>query len=117
MTSAERPSRRQGVLAVNIKDQNTLYAAYMPFLKNGGLFIPTNKDYKLGEEVFMLVTLMDESEKVPIPAKVVWVTPPGAQGNRPPGIGVEFNDEGAARVKIEAYLPNAADSERATHTM
>lgn len=117
MTNEARPTRRQGVLAVTIKDKNTLYAAYMPYLKQGGLFIPTSKDYKLGEEVFMLITLMEEQEKIPVLTRVVWVTPSGAQGSRPPGIGVQFSDDGTARSKIEAYIPNAADSERATHTM
>ena len=46
---------RQGILSLTIKDKGALYAAYMPFIKNGGLFIPTNKPYKLGDEVFMLL--------------------------------------------------------------
>jgi type IV pilus assembly protein PilZ len=104
-------------LAVTIKDKSTLYAAYMPFLKQGGLFVPRSKDYRLGEEVFMLITLMEEPEKILVLTKVVWVTPVGAQGSRPPGIGVQFNDDGTARSKIEAYIPNAAESERPTHTM
>jgi type IV pilus assembly protein PilZ len=60
----------------------------MPFLRNGGLFIPTNKRFTLGEEVFVLLALMDEAEKIPITGTVVWVTPKGAQGNRQAGIGV-----------------------------
>ena len=38
---------RQGILSLTIKDKGALYAAYMPFVKNGGLFIPTNKAYQL----------------------------------------------------------------------
>jgi type IV pilus assembly protein PilZ len=60
----------------------------MPFLRNGGLFIRTNKRFTLGEEVFVLLALMDEAEKIPITGTVVWVTPKGAQGNRQAGIGV-----------------------------
>ena len=52
----------------------------MPFIKNGGLFIPTNKKYNIGDEVFMLLTLMDETEKLPVAGKIVWVTPIGSQG-------------------------------------
>ncbi|MEW7978315.1 MAG: hypothetical protein AB2813_00425, partial [Candidatus Sedimenticola endophacoides] len=52
------PGGRQGILSLTIKDENALYAAYMQFVKNGGLFIPTNKKYKIGDEVFMLLTLM-----------------------------------------------------------
>ena len=41
-----------------IKDKAALYVAYMPFIKNGGLFIPTNKSFKVGDEVFMLLSLL-----------------------------------------------------------
>ena len=81
-----RQNNRNGILSLTIKDKAVLYSAYMPFLENGGLFVPTNKAYALGDEVFMLLTLMDEAEKVPIAGKVVWVTPRGAQGNRTAGI-------------------------------
>jgi type IV pilus assembly protein PilZ len=110
---------KQGILSLTIKDKSALYAAYMPFVKNGGLFIPTNKAYKLGDEVFMLLTLMEETEKIPVAGKIVWVTPQGAQGNRAAGVGVQFSDldGGAARNKIETYLAGALKSDRATHTM
>ena len=79
---------KQGILSLTIKDRTVLCAAYMPFLRNGGLFIPTNKRFTLGEEVFVLLALMDEAEKIPITGTVVWVAPKGAQGNRQAGIGV-----------------------------
>ena len=60
---------RNGILSLTIKDKSVLYAAFMPFIKNGGLFIPTNKSYKLGDEVFMLLNLMDEPEKIPVAGK------------------------------------------------
>ena len=112
-------SPRQGILSLTIKDKSALYAAYMPFLNGGGLFIPTKKEYRLGEEVFMLLTLMDDPEKIPVAGKIVWVTPVGAQGNRAAGIGVQFSsqDDGHARNKIEGYLAGALESERPTHTM
>ncbi len=54
---------RNGILSLAIKDKAVLYAAYMPYIHNGGLFIPTNKEYDLGDEVFMLLNLLDETEK------------------------------------------------------
>jgi type IV pilus assembly protein PilZ len=110
---------RQGILSLTIKDKNALYAAYMQFVRNGGLFIPTTKRYQLGDEVFMLLTLMEDSERIPVAGKVVWITPAGAEGNRAAGIGVQFSDQdgGVARNKIEAYLAGALESERPTHTM
>src|SRR6478609_9719491 len=108
----------RGILSLTIKDKAVLYAAYMPFLQGGGLFIPTNKTYKLGEEIFMLLTLMEEPEKLPLAGKVVWITPKGSQGNRATGVGVQFNDpDNAAQRKIETYLAGSLESDRATHTM
>ncbi len=110
---------RQGILSLSIKDKGALYAAYMPFVKNGGLFIPTNKNYNLGDEVFMLLTLMEETEKLPVAGKIIWITPKGAQGSRATGIGVQFSDQdnGSARNKIETYLAGALQAERPTHTL
>ena len=110
---------RQGILSLTIKDKSALYAAYMPFVKNGGLFIPTNKNYQLGDEVFMLLTLMDEPEKIPVAGKIIWITPKGAQGARAADIGVQFSDkdDGTAQKKIETYLAGALSADRPTHTM
>lgn len=107
-----------GILTLNIKDKNALYSSYMPFIKNGGLFIPTNKEYSLGDEVFILLTLMEDAERIPVAGKVVWLTPRAAQGKRVQGIGVQFSsqDNGETQKKIEAYLAGV-NVERPTHTM
>lgn len=111
---------RPSVLSLSIKEKSALFAAYMPFIKGGGLFIPTNKSYKMGEEVFMLLTLMDDPAKLPVSGKVVWVTPAGAQGTRTQGVGVQFaaNESGkSAQNKIEGLLGGSLKSVRPTHTM
>jgi type IV pilus assembly protein PilZ len=113
-----RHNSRNGILSLTIKDKAVLYSAYMPFLENGGLFVPTNKSYDIGDEVFMLLTLMDEPDKIPIAGKVVWITPRGAQSNRTAGIGVQFSEQdAAANAKIENHLAGSLNSERPTHTM
>ena len=114
-----RPAGRQGILSLTIKDINALYAAYMPFVTNGGLFIPTNKHYDIGDDVFLLLTLMNEKDRLPVAGKIIWVTPVGAEGNRAAGIGVQFSkqDGGQAHNKIETYLAGALKWERPTHTM
>lgn len=110
---------KPGVLSLAIKEKAALYLAYMPFLKGGGLFIPTNKTYQIGEEVFMLLSLLDDPNKLKVVGKVAWVTPI-TQGGRPQGIGVQFSDEDGgteARNKIEAILGGVIKSTRPTHTM
>ncbi len=112
---------KRSMLTLHITDESILYSSYLPFLKHGGLFIPTDKisNYKLGDEVFLLLTLMDNDDKTPVAGKVVWINPKGAQGSRPAGIGVHFSelDKGATRDKIEKYLVNLLKSEKATYTM
>jgi type IV pilus assembly protein PilZ len=116
--SDQKQTISSSILLLTIKDKAVLYSAYMPFLDNGGLFVPTNKPHSLGDEVFLLLTLMDESEKIPISGEVVWVTPRGAQGNRTAGIGVQFSEQDAsANAKIENHLAGALTSDRPTHTM
>jgi len=66
---------KPGLLTLTIKDKSALYLAYMPFIINGGLFIPTNSSYRLGDEVFMLLNLMGEDEKIPVAGTVIWMTP------------------------------------------
>ncbi len=109
---------RSGILTLTIKEKAVLYAAYMPFIEHGGLFIPTGKNYHLGDEAFLLLNLMEEPEKIPVAGKVVWVTPKGAQGNRAAGIGVQFNGEDeTAKNVIETNLAGALTSDRPTHSM
>lgn len=111
---------RQGILSLAVKDKAALYSAYMPFVKNGGVFVPTPKRYFLGDEVFVLLTLPDSTERLPVAGKVVWVTPLGAQGNRQAGIGVQLGDgpDGEAiRSRIETLLAGTSNSDKPTQTM
>jgi len=116
-TPASAP--KPGVLSLAIKERAALYAAYMPFVKGGGLFIPTNKQYSIGDEVFMLLSLVDDPVKLKVVGHVVWITSV-AQSNRPQGIGVQFSEKDGgqeARNKIESILGGALKSTRPTHTM
>ena len=111
---------RQSILNVTLGDDGALYNAYMPFIKHGGIFVPTPKRYFLGDEVFLLLTLPDSSERLPVAGRVIWLTPVGAQGARVAGIGVQFNESAdgeVARTKIESILAGILTQERPTHTM
>jgi type IV pilus assembly protein PilZ len=110
---------KPGVLSLAIKEKAALYAAYMSYVKGGGLFIPTSKPFKIGEEVFMLLSLIDDPVKLKVVGHVVWVTP-AAQAGRPQGVGVQFSEKDGgleARNKIEGLLGSALKSSRPTHTM
>ena len=111
---------RPSVLSLAIKEKAALYAAYMPFLKNGGMFVPTTKPYKIGDEIYLILALMDDANKYPIAGKVAWITPAGANNNKAQGIGVHFPDDETgqrAKLRIEEILGAALRSSRATHTL
>lgn len=116
---SEAPASPGGILNIVIKDKTALYEAYMPFVRNGGLFYPTLKPYRMGDEVLLLLTLMDDSERIAVAGRVVWITPVGAQNRRRAGIGVQFSakDGGATQKRIEVYLAGTADSDRPTLTI
>lgn len=120
MNSPQEPviSPQHGILSLTIKDLSVLYAAYMPFVENGGLFIPTSKVYQIGDEVFMLLHLMEEEEQIPVAGTVIWITPKNAHGKRAPGIGVQFNNkDNPAKPLIGEYLAGELGSGKPTHTM
>lgn len=106
-----------GIVNIEYQDKQELYKAYMPFVKNGGLFIPTTKPFSIGDELFIVLGLPDDKEKLPVSCKVVWVTPVGSEGNKTPGIGLQFRDAGIARSHIETSLGGILKSESSTYTM
>jgi type IV pilus assembly protein PilZ len=114
------PSAKQGLLSLQIKDNKELYSAYMPFVKGGAIFVPTPKRFHLGDEVFLMVSFLEDKTRLPVVGKVVWVSPVGQMGGRRPGVGVQMgeaaeNDE--IRKKIDVNLVGMQDSEIPTHTM
>lgn len=76
--AAARPS----VVQLAIKEKAALYAAYIPLFKEGGVFIPTSREYQLGADVYVLLTLPEDTQRYPVAGKVAWVTPARAAGNR-----------------------------------
>lgn len=121
-SGAEQPSnviKNAGMVSCVITDKAHLYSAYMPFIKKGGVFIPTEIQYDLRDQVLLSIQLMEEPVKISIMGTVVWVTPAHAQSGKVQGIGIAFNEEGAGQLrnKIETYLAGALQSDRPTHTL
>jgi len=114
---SDESQKRGGLLNIKFEDRDNLYLAYMPFIKNGGVFIQTSNLFDVGDELFLVMRLPDQTEKTPAACRVVWVTPKGAQNNKKPGVGVQFRDKGEARAKIENILAGALNSEKPTYTM
>ncbi len=119
MTTDAVDDSKKNILTLSIKDKAALYSSYMPFIKGGALFIPTNQNFKLGDEVFIIIQFMDEPERLQFKGKVVWITPRGAQGGRAAGVGVQILEDksGTLIKKIETVLAGSEKAERATHTL
>ncbi|MCA8865084.1 PilZ domain-containing protein [Vreelandella sp. F11] len=108
----------QKALSLTIPDVPTLLSAYMPFLERGGMFVPTQTPYALGQQVFLLLTLPGESERLSISGQVVWVSPEGVSGRRMPGIGLHFSQQNySVRDRIEALLAGQLDKAAPSFTL
>jgi type IV pilus assembly protein PilZ len=110
---------RPSVISLAIREKAALYASYMPFLQGGGLFVPTTRSANLGDDLYLILTLVDDPTKFAVPGKVVWITPPGSTG-RQQGLGIQFarNDAGTqVRARIEEMIGGALKSARSTHTV
>ncbi len=115
--TSSRPARRK-ILSVSMKDRASLYAAYMPFVNNGGLFVQTKQPYKMGDSINIMLSLIEAAERLPIAGKIIWVTPAGAEGYRATGVGFQFDEKSdLAKKKIENLLAGILTSSRPTHTM
>ena len=115
-SNAPRPS----VMQLAIKEKGALYAAYIPFFVEGGIFVPTQRDYKLGDDVYVLLTLPEDTQRYPVAGRVAWVTPARSAGNRTQGVGIQFPKGERSRLltlKIEEILGRALGSERPTQTI
>ena len=110
---------RPSVISLAIREKGALYAAYMPFVQGGGLFVPTTRHANVGDDLYLILTLLDDATKFAVPGKVVWLTPPGSTG-RQQGLGIQFGKTEAGeqvRAKIEELIGAALKSSRPTHTV
>src|SRR3954452_15603560 len=123
MATAPTPAAatpRPSVIQLAIKEKAALYAAYIPLFADGGVFIPTSRDYKLGDDVYVLLSLPDDAQRYPVAGKVAWVTPARAAANRTQGVGVRFPADGESRLlklNSEEFLGGGLASERPTQTI
>lgn len=114
------PASRPSVIQLVFREKGALYAAYIPFLSDGGLFVPTTRDYRLGEDIYLLMSLPDDPQRFPVAGKVAWVTPNNASGGRTQGVGVRFPNDDKSRqlkIKIEEALGTMISSSKPTQTI
>lgn len=118
--AAASNSARPSVIQLSIKEKAALYAAYIPMFADGGIFIPSSREYRLGDDVYVLLSLPDDPQRYPVAGKVAWVTPPKASAGRTQGVGIRFPADDKSRqlkLKIEELLGSSLGSDRPTQTI
>ncbi|MFG6449110.1 PilZ domain-containing protein [Roseateles sp. BYS180W] len=116
LTSTPRPS----VIQLVFKEKGALYAAYIPAMKNGGVFVPTQREYRLGDDIYLLMSLPDDAQRYPVAGKVAWITPGNTSGGRTQGVGVTFPPDEKTqllRLRIEQVLGTSIASSKPTQTL
>ena len=111
---------RPSVIQLVFREKGALYAAYIPLFADGGLFVPTTRDYKLGEDIYLLLSLPDDPQRYPVAGKVGWITPANASGGRTQGVGVRFPTDEKTRLlkqRIEELLGTSIQSSKPTQTI
>jgi type IV pilus assembly protein PilZ len=111
---------RPSVIQLVFREKGALYAAYIPLLTDGGLFVPTAREYRLGEDIYLLLSLPDDPQRYPVAGKVAWITPSNASGGRTQGVGVRFPADEKTRglkLKIEEILGTSISSSKPTQTL
>jgi len=120
MSTAAPSAPRPSVIQLSIKEKAALYAAYIPVFTDGGVFIPTAREYALGDDVYVLLSLPSDAQRYPVAGKVAWVTPAKAAGGRTQGVGIQFPKDDKSRalkLKIEEILGGHVNSDRPTQTV
>lgn len=107
--------------SINIPEKKELYRCYMPFIKHGGLFIPFNEEVgpnqiSPGQNIFIVLTILDQRNKIPIHGKVVWISKGGMQK----GYGVSLGNTPAMKAlkeSIETAIMDFTTKKEATYTI
>lgn len=113
-------SNRPSVIQLVFREKGALYAAYVPLFADGGLFVPSTREYQLGDDIYLLLSLPGDPQRYPVAGKVGWITPPNTSGGRTQGVGVRFPADEKTRqlkIRIEEILGTSISSSKPTQTI
>lgn len=117
--SLDHGASRASLLQFSPKDANTLYAHYIKKFTYGGIFVPTARDFDMGAEVIVALTLPQRPELFALGGRVAWITPAKAPYGRSQGVGIAFDDDEkskAVREAVAGILGDLLQSGRGTQT-
>ena len=111
---------RPSVIQLVFREKGALYAAYVSVFSDGGLFVPSTREYQLGDDIYLLLSLPGDPQRYPVAGKVGWITPANTSGGRTQGVGVRFPNDDKTRqlkMKIEETLGTSIQSNKPTQTL
>lgn len=76
-------------LSYQFADLVALKKAFMPFVRDGGIFIPTTEKFHLGELVQLTIQLPNHEKPFAFTGEIIWITPPSAQSENRAGVGIQ----------------------------
>nr|WP_227515652.1 PilZ domain-containing protein [Acinetobacter qingfengensis] len=112
------PPRGGAIIQANITDKAILQASYMPYVAGGGLFVPSQQNVSMGQELLLIATLPEQSQKYALTGKVVWISPK-PNGNKPKGFAIQLSGEKGLefRQQAERILAGSLNADKPTYTM
>lgn len=95
------------VIKLNYNDKNELANSYVKYFCNGGIFIRSNHEYDFGQELFLLISILNEDILLAVSGTVCWYSPKDIELGAYYQVGVQFNNDKVgnfARETIENLL-------------
>ena len=106
------------IIKIHMASRTELAKNYIQQFKAGGMFVAGKFDYKLGDGIFMVISLPESNETIAVNGKVCWISPSAAVGYHQ-GIGIQFNNDKAgaeAKSRLEIMLGGAIQHQGVSYT-
>lgn len=103
---------KQVFIQLYFKARHHLYMSYMPDVQTFGLFVPTSRDLEIGQNIHVLLKILDEPERSFISARVIDKREAGNKAEKPKGLFLQFDDENSLELKnkidelLSDFTPN-----------
>lgn len=101
------------ILSIVFNDAKMVSATYMAFIQGGGIFIPTDTSFQLGEKLIALIDLPGNSESQLVTGIVVWIDSAKAEKSGSRGVGIQLQEsDSKVRLMIESCIASLASSKK-----
>lgn len=105
LAANQTASASTAALPLVFADVDALRAAYMPWIRYGGLFLRSSQQWPLGQCLPVRLRLPDDHRSLQLSMQVVWRTPAHAQNGKPAGCGLQLPARaGEVRARIQTML-------------